>query len=365
MSIAAKDYLAEQPKNLLDQYGMGADLDRQQPDVGFSFGSQPMTTRNADILEGGKRRKVGIVGAGDVYKKFLLPTYAQRGTELYITSHGGAEEAVTAAQENGLQAQAVSSISDMPKDLDYIVVLTPPGAHKTNIEEAMKTGLPIVVEKPLAGNREDVDAIEGMLKDYKAPVYCIDWEVMHALPLLAAAGVNMPFKDAMEGSPAEAYKAFDFNDIRHIDGRFVEGGDNSLGDLDYVKKNRPWLFDYCQGGGMLYDLAVHPLNVLAALGFKNAGLDDVYLGTPIKEGTDEHGKPVYKKGVYQRFGKMPPGEKTGEIYGRAEMALQRHDGEPSIDTVIEVAKGAAVNDGRLVMIDGKGNKLQWEMFPLD
>ena len=194
------------------------------------------------------------------------------------------------------------------------------------------------------------------------PLYCIDWQVMHALPVLAASGLNVPFTDTLQtevrntAAYAKFRQAFDLKNVKMIDARFVEGGENQLGDIEAAMKKRPELFDYEKGGGMLFDLAVHPLNVLAALGFKSTGVDEAFLGKPKK---DADGNFVV--GVYERFGKEK-GTKTGETYGRALMRMGIEGGRQDIETTIEAAKGAASNDGRLILNDGK-YELRWEMFP--
>jgi fumarylacetoacetate (FAA) hydrolase family protein len=185
---------------------------------------------------------------------------------------------------------------------------------------------------------------------------------MHALPVLAASGLKVPFADTLqtEVQNAAAYarfqQAFDLMNVKVIDARFVEGGENQLGDIEAAMKKRPELFDYEKGGGMLFDLAVHPLNVLATLGFNSTGVDEAFLGKPKK---DANGN--FMAGVYERFGKED-GTKTGETYGRAFMRMGIEGGGQDIKTTIEAAKGAASNDGRLILNDGK-YELRWEMFP--
>jgi hypothetical protein len=45
----------------------------------FALGQQPRATRNA-----GKGEKIGVVGAGDVWSKFIAPALAQRGSQVYV-----------------------------------------------------------------------------------------------------------------------------------------------------------------------------------------------------------------------------------------------------------------------------------------
>ena len=60
-------------------------VDKWAPDTAwlrhdfFALGQQPRATRNA-----GKGEKIGVVGAGDVWKKFIMPALAQRGSQVYV-----------------------------------------------------------------------------------------------------------------------------------------------------------------------------------------------------------------------------------------------------------------------------------------
>jgi hypothetical protein len=45
----------------------------------FALGQQPRATRNA-----GTGEKIGVVGAGDVWSKFIMPALAQRGSRVYV-----------------------------------------------------------------------------------------------------------------------------------------------------------------------------------------------------------------------------------------------------------------------------------------
>src|SRR6476646_10076103 len=105
----------------------------------FALGQQPRATRNA-----GKGEKIGVVGAGDVWKKFIMPALAQRGSQVYVCdkkfeSHNSAE---SQAKERDAFTKLVKKvdaqdrievvpggIGALPNDLDYVVVLTPPSHH--------------------------------------------------------------------------------------------------------------------------------------------------------------------------------------------------------------------------------------------
>jgi hypothetical protein len=189
---------------------------------------------------------------------------------------------------------------------------------------------------------------------------------MHALPLLEASGTEIPFGSAFSGAvqieicDRAAYDdfAFDLGRAKKISARLVEGGGNPLGDIDANRRTRPELFDFEKGGGVLFDMAVHPLNVLAVLGFRVSGVVEGFLGKPIR-----NQRHHYIPGVYERFGKES-GEKSGETYGRAVLHMCIAGGNQGVATTIEAAKGGAATDGLIALSDEK-YELRWETFPTE
>jgi aldose 1-epimerase len=355
--------------------------DQWAPDPGglrhdfFALGQQPRGTRNA-----GKGEKIGVVGAGDVWSKFIMPALAQRGSQVYVCDKKfdsynspeiqarGQDAFLKLLKEVGAQDRievVAGGISTLPNDLDYVLVLTPPSQHLDVIMQLMSTkrDVPIAVEKPLVATNEQLDKLQELLP---YPIYCIDWQVMHALPLLEACASEFSFSSAFSGAVQTevcdhtAYDdfAFDLRNVRKISARLVEGDANPLGDIDANRKKRPELFDFEKGGGVLFDMAVHPLNVLAVLGFRVSGVVEGFLGKPIRN--QQH---QYIPGVYERFGKEYGG-KTGETYGRALLHMGIEGGNQAIETIIEAAKGGAATDGRIALSDER-YELRWETFPTE
>jgi hypothetical protein len=148
-----------------------------------------------------------------------------------------------------------------------------------------KKNVPIAVEKPLVATNERLDKLQELLP---YPIYCVDWQVMHALPLLEACASKFSFSSAFSGAvQTEVYDhtayddfAFDLRNVRKISARLVEGDANPLGDIDANREKRPELFDFEKGGGVLFDMAVHPLNVLAVLGFRVSGVVEGFWASP-------------------------------------------------------------------------------------
>src|SRR5262249_61993830 len=165
----------------------------------------------------------------------------------------------------------------------------------------------------------------------------MDWEVAHATALAAVLGVmlgrQVPFSDTVHCTHPDGFSQFDVHNIASIAATLVETGDpHSYGNMDYLRANRPWIFDYQRGGGALYDMGVHPLNALAAMGFMPGEVQTVLLG-------DASGMPPF--GVYRAIGN---GEATAEWYARGQM--QSNSNGQTIPTPIEGSKAGATDSER-------------------
>jgi predicted dehydrogenase len=138
----------------------------------FALGQQPRATRNA-----GKGEKIGVVGAGDVWSKFIMPALAQRGSRVYVCDkkfdtydspeiQAKEQDAfLKLVKEFGTQGRievVAGGISTLPNHLDYVLVLTPPSQHLDVIMQLMSTkrDVPIAVEKPLVATNEQLDKLQ-------------------------------------------------------------------------------------------------------------------------------------------------------------------------------------------------------------
>lgn len=102
----------------------GKENDPVQPALAFSFGRQPRATRDADKGQ----VKVGMIGAGDVAEKFILPVLRQRGTEIYIVDPKIPQylkQNLNQETEHYIHTQiGDNSSAVLPDDLSYILILT-------------------------------------------------------------------------------------------------------------------------------------------------------------------------------------------------------------------------------------------------
>ncbi|NBO19440.1 MAG: hypothetical protein EBV03_09495 [Proteobacteria bacterium] len=331
----------------------------------FHFGQQPRGFKDIDknAVNGGDR-KIAVIGCGSAYNIFSSTALKQRGTQCYIIDTADKEvlEKRLGRKLDPKREIKIGSMDELPADVEYVAILTPPEHHAGEIRKLQARGTPTMVEKPLVCMGEHLVGAghldEKLEQNGKAPLYCMDWEVLLATPLMSALGMKPSFEGIVEYGPGgrDAFKAFDLNGVTKIETTFVEGGTNPLAG----KQDRGgWLWDISKGGGGLYDMGVHALNAIAALGFMPEAdkIGDVALGAPNFNGT---------KGIYQAIGanSLEPehgNRPAAEMYARAH--LQSRFNGRSIPTMLECGKGGYENDMRITMTDKSGHVLNWEYGP--
>ena len=352
--ISAIEYYQGMPAVTLGK----ADIGEQPASTpAFHFGQQPAVLKNVDHTASG-RRQILVLGAGDVWRKFCRWALEHRGTEYFVYDPAFWQDDAADKPDAKTAAQALAGVDEahclrfaesdtIPAGIDCVLILTPPRWHAQYIQWAQEHHLPAMVEKPLVTSPAEVRALDSLLAHATAPVYCMDWEIAHATALAAVLGRQVPFSDTVHCTHPDRFTQFDVHNIASIEATLVETGDpHSYGNMDYLRAHRPWIFDYQRGGGALYDMGVHPLNALAAMGFMPGAIQTVLLG-------DASGTPPF--GVYRAIGN---GEATAEWYARVQ--LQSTFNGQTIPTLIEVAKAAAASDMRITLTDHQGHVLHWE-----
>jgi predicted dehydrogenase len=105
-----------------------------------------------------RRRRGALVGFGFIAEKGHLPAYA-RSDQLEIVAVADLCEARRKAAAHALPGARIyesheALIRDM-RDLDFVDVTTPPYAHASIARDALRSGLHVLCEKPLATRVED------------------------------------------------------------------------------------------------------------------------------------------------------------------------------------------------------------------
>ena len=335
-------------------------------------GRQPVGFLNKDVKPDGTRRKILVVGAGDVWDRFARAPLEHRGSDVYIfdpalqpvkgldspdeTIREAAQQKESARQArmkalNLDEAHCVLDNGDgypkVPEGTEAVVVLTPPKLHVPYIQWAQDHGIPAIVEKPLVNDVAEFAGPHGLdeiMKHAKVPIYCMDWKAAHAAPLAAlvglATGVSAPHQDILGDVPDEVLKKFDFKHIRRAEGVMMQLSTES-GDMTYLKEKRKAVWE----GGVLSDMGVHPMAALANMGFTPTHAIAAELG-------DTEGQQT--PGIYRRIGN---GQQMPAWYARGKV-MTEFQGQ-QVPMIIEVGKGGGVVDNCIRLIDKNGSVLKW------
>jgi len=107
-----------------------------------------------------KKYNLGIIGAG-MYGKMLMRAFL-KDERANITWVNSASEATTryAAKEFGVEKWS-TNYHDVLNDptVDAVVIATPPYVHAEQLEESLKAGKHVLLEKPIAESRESLERI--------------------------------------------------------------------------------------------------------------------------------------------------------------------------------------------------------------
>lgn len=103
---------------------------------------------------------VGIIGAGNFTSAMILPCLKKTPAKLKFISSSAGLSGTTLAKKFGV-AQSTTDNSLILKDseVDLVVVTTRHNAHARMVIDALKAGKHVFVEKPLALNQEELDAV--------------------------------------------------------------------------------------------------------------------------------------------------------------------------------------------------------------
>ncbi len=104
---------------------------------------------------------VGFIGAGSFAQTMLLPPLKSAGTDFIAVSTSTPANAKSAAHKFGFARFSTDSLSVIAdKDVSMVLIASRHDSHARYVEQAIAAGKPVFVEKPLAINREQMEAIE-------------------------------------------------------------------------------------------------------------------------------------------------------------------------------------------------------------
>lgn len=185
--------------------------------------------------------KVALVGCGKIGQKHLQALVHCPTVDLIATADIDREKSAAAAVAFDAAAYGdMDALLSQHPDIDGVIIATPSGTHRALAERALQNGKHVLVEKPFALTTADAKAMVRAAE--RAAKILTVTQFNRLLPTVALAS-----------------EAFRHQRI----GRLIEGGISVLWARPQSYYDaEPWRGMRAMGGGVLFDQAVHALDVL-------------------------------------------------------------------------------------------------------
>ncbi|MEH7384604.1 Gfo/Idh/MocA family oxidoreductase [Bacillus sp. JJ1521] len=183
----------------------------------------------------------GIIGCGTVTEVKSGPALQKvKKSELVAVMRRTGELAKDYAQRHGVPKwydDANALIND--PEVDAVYIATPPSSHKEYVLKVAKAGKPIYVEKPMALNIEESNEMIAACKEAGVPLYAAYYR--RAMPRF------LKIKELLDNNA--------IGDVRFVSTTQYQVAMEDLKDSWRVKTE-------ISGGGLLYDMGSHTLDIL-------------------------------------------------------------------------------------------------------
>lgn len=213
----------------------------------------------------------GIIGCGDVCEVKSGPAFSKvPGSSLKAVMRRDANKVKDYAYRHKVPkfyTDATQLIDDA--EVNAIYIATPPGSHETYAIQAMKAGKPVYIEKPVAINSEACQHMIGASKGFKVPATVAHYR--RGLTLFRRV------KSLIDQGTIGSVKLVLLN-------LFQSPKPNNPADSTDNWRVNPAL----SGGGLLYDLAPHQLDILYWI----FGAPQALLGHSINQGKNYNAPDV-------------------------------------------------------------------------
>lgn len=137
-----------------------------------------------------KTHRMAVIGVGSLGQHHASKLAGFDDVELVAVVDPGSEQVQAVAAKNS--TQAMTSIFELPEDLDGVVIATPTVYHLESARHFLKQGIPTFVEKPLAVNVDEAQQLLDMAKQGKAMVQVGHIERFNPAYQLAVDRVGKP-----------------------------------------------------------------------------------------------------------------------------------------------------------------------------
>lgn len=191
--------------------------------------------------------KVGIVGCGQIATIHIPYIRSQPGTELVGVTDADETRARDTATRFGISSvsRTLDELLDAHRP-DVVHILTPPQTHAPLAIQAMDAGCHVLVEKPMAVNLEEAEAMETTARR-RGVKLCVDHNHLFDSAVVEARAL------VAQGSIGELVW------VETFEGFFVGAPDNP-----YVQPGAADHWVHRLPGGIFQNLAPHPVYLLLA-----------------------------------------------------------------------------------------------------
>lgn len=279
----------------------------------------------------------GIIGCGDVTEVKSGPGFAkaERSALVAVMRRNGAL-ARDYAQRHGVPRwydDAAALIAD--PEVDAIYVATPPSAHKEYTLAAAAAGKPVYVEKPMALDAGECDAMIAACREAGVPLFVAYYR--RALPRF------LKVKELIDTGAIGDVRAVTITLYRQYQPPAAADAASgaATGSPAGAAATLPWRIDPAiSGGGLFVDLAAHTLDLLDFLlgpiaratgGAGNQG--GLYRAEDIVHGAFEFASGVRGTGIWS-FNAFGDVDRTEIVGSRGRVSFATFDDLPvTLDTV--------------------------------
>ncbi len=180
--------------------------------------------------------KLGVLGTGRAAEFLHAPALLDLQKEIRVcAAYDTDPNRARAFCSRFPGARVASSVDELLESVDAVAILTPPASHGELAMQAIGAGRHVLIEKPLAATAADAIALARTAKD---------------AGICAAAGHNLRFHRLVRRA-ADAVKTGRLGKLRRIEMRWSSPASNQPG----------WRDDPGQGGGVVFDLGVHHIDL--------------------------------------------------------------------------------------------------------
>jgi predicted dehydrogenase len=193
-----------------------------------------------------KKVKIGLVGCGDVARRYYLPTIISSDKIDLVSVCDVVEERVKKIKEDFGAKEYYLDYSEMLQkaDIEAVVILTNPKYHFSLALEAIKVGKHVYTEKTMGFTLEEVDTLIKKAEEMKVK--------LAAAPAVILSPVNQRIKKIIKKGL--------IGKVCFVCAHSSHGGPASW---DNFATDPTWF--YKKGAGPLYDLGVYALHTLTGI----------------------------------------------------------------------------------------------------